>query len=312
MAKKVKLGTFNIENLFLRYKLLDNEKGSMHPKPIDWEKFREEGGTINYFGTSLPEFGPVSKASRKLTAKVITENDPDIIALQEVENLDALIQFNRVYLKNNYEYAMVIDGNDPRQIDVGILSKYPIKSFTTHRFDKREDGKPIFSRDCLIAEVQITKEKTLTILVNHFKSKIGGGEEKRKMQAERVLEILEERFGKSLNSEDFVIVGDLNDGNTSEDLKVIVKHKKLENVIERLNEDEQWTHYYKKGKSAEQLDYIIISPTLIEKNKNVLPEIERRGLGNDIDIYEGDRFNKKIEGKDGASDHCAVFITLNI
>lgn len=309
---QIKIGTFNIENLFLRYKLLEKQKGSRSAKPIDWENFKEEGGSILYFGVSLPQFGPISKASRKLTAKVIMENSPDILALQEVENLEALLQFNRVYLKKEYEYAMVVDGNDPRQIDVGILSKYPIKSFTSHRFDKRENGRPIFSRDCLVAELQVTKEKVITVLINHFKSKIGGGEEKRKVQAERVVEILKDRFGNSFVDGDFVVMGDLNDDNDSDDLKILVKNKKLENVIERLPEEERWTHYYKKGKSAEQLDYIIISPSLIEKNKNNLPVIERRGLGNDIDIYEGERFNEKISGKDGASDHCAVFFELDV
>jgi endonuclease/exonuclease/phosphatase family metal-dependent hydrolase len=309
---KIKIGTFNVENLFLRYKLLENQKGSMTKKPIDWDKFKEEGGTIHYFGTDLPNFGPISQSSRKLTAKVISENNPDILALQEVENLDALLQFNRDYLKKAFPFAMVIDGNDPRQIDVGILSKYPIKSFSTHRFDKRDDGKPIFSRDCLIAEIQITKRKIITVLVNHFKSKIGGGEEKRRVQANRVFEILKERFGSDLKGGDFVVVGDFNDHNNSEDLKVLVQNKKMKNVIEMLEKEEQWTHYYKKRTSAEQLDYIILSPTLKEKNKSVLPEIERRGLGNDIDIYKGERFDRNMSGRNGASDHCAVFINLTI
>lgn len=309
---KVKIGTFNVENLFLRYKLLKNERGSMRPKPINWEKFKEEGGSIHYFGTTLPEYGPVSKSSRKLTAKVITENAPDILAMQEVENLDALLQFNRTYLDNDYKYAMVIDGNDPRQIDVGVLSKYPIKSFSTHRFDKKSDGKPIFSRDCLIAEIEISKTKTLTLLINHFKSKIGGGGEKRKLQAQRVVDIIEDRFGKNMSDNNFVVLGDLNDGNNSIDLEVLIKNEKLENVLLRIDAAEQWTHYYKKEKKAEQLDYILISPSLKDKNKTNKPTIERRGLGNDIDIYSGTRFNEEISGKDGASDHCAIFITLEL
>jgi endonuclease/exonuclease/phosphatase family metal-dependent hydrolase len=309
---KIKIGTFNIENLFLRYKLLENEKGSMRPKPIDWEKFKEEGGTILYFGVSLPDVGPISKASRKLTAKVITANQPDVLALQEVENLEALLQFNRDYLKKGYPYAMVVDGNDPRQIDVGILSKFPIQSFSSHRFDKKENGMPVFSRDCLIAEIQVAKGKLLTVFVNHFKSKIGGGGEKRKLQADRVLEIAKERFGKTLTGGDFVIMGDLNDNYDSDDLKSLVQHKKLENVIMRLPEEERWTHYYKKDKAAEQLDYIILSPSLNEKNKKAKPFIERRGLGNDIDIYDGERFNASISGTEGASDHCAIFIELTL
>ena len=296
----------------MRYRLLDNQKGSSRRKPIDKQQFIEEGGSILFFGVSLPEYGPVSKSSRKLTASVILENEPDILALHELENLEALLQFNRLYLEKKYAYAMVVDGNDPRQIDVGILSKYPIHSFSTHRFDKNQDGRTLFSRDCLVATIQVTRQKTLTVLVNHFKSKIGGGEAKRKAQAERVSQILRERFGANYSGGDFVVVGDLNDNFDSPDLKPLVQHRNLENVVERLPEEERWTHYYKKGKAAEQLDYILLSPSLKEKNATALPYIERRGLGNDIDIYEGDRFNNRLSGKEGASDHCAVFMELTV
>ena len=32
----------------------------------------------------------------------------------------------------------------------------------------------------------------------------------------------------------------------------------------------------------------------------------------DIDYYEGERFDERVTGADGASDHCPVFIELHI
>ncbi|MDX1919207.1 MAG: endonuclease/exonuclease/phosphatase family protein [Candidatus Caenarcaniphilales bacterium] len=309
---KIKIGTFNTENLFLRYRLLDKERGSRGAKKIDFEDF-EKNGYINLLGWTIEDFGPVGMAARKLTAKVITQNDPDIIALQEVENLEALLQFNRKYLDNLYPFAMVIDGNDLRQIDVGLLSKYEIGCVRTHRFEP-EGSAPsarTFSRDCLEATVNLPEGKNLTFFVNHFKSKIGGGEEKRQVQSERVAEILKERFGESLEG-NFVVVGDLNNNYDAPELQSLLALDDLENVILRLPEDERWTHYYKKGKLAEQLDYILLSPDLKNKNIKEKPFIERRGLGSDIDFYDGERFDESLTGKDGASDHCAVFIELTI
>jgi len=62
-----------------------------------------------------------------LTAKAISETKADVIALQEVESLAALRRFRNDYLKRRgYDHVIVLDGNDPRFIDVAVMSKYPI------------------------------------------------------------------------------------------------------------------------------------------------------------------------------------------
>lgn len=311
--KSIKIGTFNMENLYNRYKLLDNEKGSRKKKAVDPEKFLKEGGHINMLGWSIDDYGPIGKSLRAATAEVILENRPDILAVQEVENLFALLAFNRRWLHNEYPYAMVIDGNDLRQIDVGILSKFPFVNLRTHQFEP-ENSPPterIFSRDCLEAEIGISPDTTLTMLVNHFKSKIDGGEEKRERQARRVAEILAERFGKSLSG-NFVVAGDFNSHNDAPELQPLLSLDRLENVVaKRLPEEEQWTYYFTKEKTAEQFDYLLISRMLSYKNPSVKPMIERRGLGTDVKHYKGERFSQ-VEGKQGASDHCAVFMTLMV
>jgi endonuclease/exonuclease/phosphatase family metal-dependent hydrolase len=311
----VRFGTFNAENLFLRYRLLDRERGSGFGKPIDRKEFLEGGGSILMLGTRLDDYGPVSKSLRKLTAKVITANEPAILALQEVENLEALKLFNRHFLANRYAYAIVIDGNDPRQIDVGLLSKYPIRAVSTHQYDP--PGSPVtqrtFSRDCLVAEIAITAKKVLTVFVNHFKSKIGGGAEKRERQARRVLQIARARFGTGLDGGDFIIAGDLNAHWDEPELKSLMGNRRLVNVLRDHVADpaEHWTHYYKKGKAAEALDHVLLSPSLAARNKAPKVTVERRGLGKDIDHYTGPRFSE-LTGKEGASDHCPIFVDLRI
>ncbi len=308
---KFRLGTFNIENLFNRYRLLENERGSRTKKPVDPEKFVEQGGHINMLGWSIDEFGPISKAARRATAKVITENAPDVLALQEVENLFALLAFNQTWLKNAYPYAMVIDGNDPRGIDVGVLSKFPLGAIHTHRFEP--EGSPptarTFSRDCLELEVMVTRAKPFRLYVNHFKSQIGGGEDRRKQQADRVVAIIKERYGTKMEG-NYAVLGDLNNSPDAPELKTLVRNKAMEDVIRtRVAPEEQWTHYYKKEKAAEQLDYILLSKSMAQSNPEAVPIIERRGLGTDIDFYDGPRFSQ-VTGAQGASDHCAVFIDL--
>ena len=59
---------------------------------------------------------------------VILSEDVDIIGLQEVENIGMLERlYNRVK-QNGYVAYDLIEGQDERGIDLGIISKFPIKS----------------------------------------------------------------------------------------------------------------------------------------------------------------------------------------
>ncbi|MFZ3060420.1 MAG: endonuclease/exonuclease/phosphatase family protein [Candidatus Methanoperedens sp.] len=299
----LKIGTFNVENLFLRYKFLGKE--------VDQSKYIKEGWRIEK--TALQIF---DEGQRKNTARVILENNPDVICLQEVENLATLKQFNSNYLNRKYPYAMLIDGNDPRQIDVGILSKLEIGEVRTHQFDKDEKG-PIFSRDCLEADILLDKKgnKSLTLFVNHLKSRLGGvpeTAEKRERQATRIAEIIHERFGSNVKNANFAVLGDFNDTPDAECLKPILGGSMVENVVARLPKNEQWTHYWEAKHEINQFDYILLSKALSKKNPKTLPKIERRGLANYAKAYNGPRFPGVGKRGTEASDHCAVFMEINI
>ncbi|MDD1702420.1 MAG: endonuclease/exonuclease/phosphatase family protein [Methanoregula sp.] len=301
---KFKLGTFNAENLFLRYKFNKN---------VDPEKFVDGNGRITDMGTSVA-FDPITDQQRKNTAQVILANDPDAVCLQEIENITILKQFNKTYLRGKYRYAMLIDANDPRQIDVGILSKYEIAHVRTHMFDKDKKG-DIFSRDCLEATVLDKKgAPLLTLFVNHLKSKVGKPEEtaaKRLRQVTRVAEIIAERYGSLADDAGFAIAGDFNDTPDSECLKPLMDQPWAENIVTRLPADERWTYSVSKNKN-EQIDYLLLSKSLAENNPDAKPVIERRGLRDKVTAYTGPRFPGV--GPDGteASDHCAVFIELDL
>lgn len=311
----IKIGTFNAENLFLRYKFRKTVGGSMGKKKVDISTFLKAGGDINMLSFG---FDAIDDKQRKNTAQVILENNPDVICLQEAENLETLKQFNSRYLKRMYPYAMLIDGNDPRLIDVGILSKLEIGGVRTHQFDKDKDEKAgkIFSRDCLEADIFLDKggSKKLTLFVNHLKSKIGEKaktDERRRRQAARIREIIVERFGSDVRKAGFIVLGDFNDTPDAECLKPLLGEPWIENAVARLPENEQWTHYWEGKHETNQFDYILLSEALSRKNPKALPKIERRGLADYAKAYEGERFLGVGPKGTEASDHCAVFIEIN-
>jgi endonuclease/exonuclease/phosphatase family metal-dependent hydrolase len=298
---KIKIGTFNAENLFMRYNF---------NKKADIRSFKEEGGHINMLKFALKNSKPIGKGQVKNTAKVVSANDPDVIGLQEIENMETVKQFDRIYLKHAYPYAMLIDGNDRRLIDVAILSKYPTGNVKTHQFDKDNNGDLVFSRDCLEVDINVDG-KVLTLFVNHFKSQYRDNPEKRRKQAERVAEIVTERFGNDLNG-DFVVLGDFNQSPDSETLQPLLSINRLENIVQTRIDDskEKWTEEF-KGKPS-QLDYILLSPSISERSQNEKPYLERRGLAKYVKSYKGPRFPGVGPKDTEASDHCAIFMDIEI
>jgi endonuclease/exonuclease/phosphatase family metal-dependent hydrolase len=302
MPTQITIATFNCENLFKRYKFSSKLAAEKKDDAV------ENGFIIDksIFETILPK-------ERTLTAQVIKATKADIICLQEVENLDTLKSFQSQFLKQ-YPYQYLIDGNDPRLIDVAVLSKIEANTLRTHQFDKKGNTK-IFSRDCLEIEYNINGT-VLTIFVNHFKSMLGGREQtnnRRKMQSERVAEIIKSKYGNNPENENFIVLGDLNDAMPSDGLNPLVSQPWLEDVIAtRLPKEEQWTHFYDKEKSVAQLDYLLVSKKLADANANAIPQIIRGGLPLNAKQFTGKRFDGIGKVHPSASDHCPIGITINI
>jgi endonuclease/exonuclease/phosphatase family metal-dependent hydrolase len=299
---KLTIATFNCENLFIRFKFGEKVKQSAIDNAVKNGFIKERG---------LFEF--IFEKERVLTAKAIKDTKADIIALQEVENLDTLKSFQSRFLKL-YPYQYLIDGNDPRFIDVSVLSKYEIKNLKTHQFDKSGSSK-IFSRDCLEIDLDF-KGAPLVLFINHFKSMLGGREQtmaRRKKQSERVVQIIKDRFGSKPGTENFVVMGDLNDYLPSTGLHPLVGQPWVENVVQtRLPDGEKWTHWYSSEKSVSQLDYLLLSKRLADNNANAVPVVVRKGLAKNCTQYIGPRYPDVGPNRPSASDHCPVAITLNV
>jgi len=163
--------------------------------------------------------------------------------------------------------VMVVEGNDGRGIDVGLLASadYPIKEIRTHVFDADRVG-PIFSRDCCEYHLDTPGGERLVVLVNHFKSKGYGdksdpiGAKRRARQARQVA-----RIYQGLRDEGFdyvAVLGDLNDDPASEALARLMSTD-LRDASEHADFD--WNHRfgtYGSGNEKDKIDYILMSPAL--------------------------------------------------
>lgn len=323
----VTVGTFNLRNLFSQF----NFKAK-----ID-EILRSDGGTLD--GDLKYEFGyadtlkirkyrgSLVKGKKEEETKKIAERikdmNVDVLAVQEVEDLDTIHQFNREYLgQRAYRYCVLVEGNDPRLIDVGVLSRLPLGGVTSwkHAVHPNDPTRAVFGRDLLEVEVlnSSRSRRLFKIFNNHLKSHfVGPGMERavgmqlnnqrRTRQAEMVAEIVKARTRPNSS---FIVLGDMNDPPSSLCLQPFVGDQELQltNALSNPKETRPpkpdtpppastaWTHRYKRsGQPAEYrlYDQIWLSPALATKQTEAW--INRRKL------HKGD-----------GSDHDPAWVKLRL
>src|SRR5687768_10749405 len=171
----------------------------------------------------------IKESAIENTARVIHEVNADIFCIIEAENRITVNRFNEIVIpkigSQQYNHVMLIDGNDIRGIDVGVMTRrsFDIESIVSHVDDFDSDGQ-VFSRDCPEFHIKTPSGNTILVLVNHFKSKGFGSQiendKKRKRQSIRVREIYDNRINQGFDY--IAIVGDLNDTPNRDPLKPLL------------------------------------------------------------------------------------------
>lgn len=316
---EIRVTSFNVENLFNRYAFLDVPWEDRH-----YEKFVQAVGLVSIAsreGDLVPY--PIADIQRNNTAQAILDAAPDVLAVQEIENIYTLRNFNQSYLDKYFDRMICIDGNDPRGIDVGFLLRKGLKAeilnIRTHIDEPSEKKKAIerksflgsgywvtgaiFSRDCLEVDLGVGG-KVLTFLVNHFKAQDGTKESvtRRSKQAQRVADIVAEAAGVGRIP---IVIGDLNVApKTDKSLESLLKNQFLKDPFPA----DTWTHYYVPQKKISRLDYILPHKSL----KVIGHDIVRKGLTTKCKQYTGERYPTVGPEHTEASDHCPTSVVLEI
>jgi len=245
------------------------------------------------------------------TGRVIREVNADVLVTVEVENRPTLERFNLQVLGAEfgaaYPHVMVIDGNDERGIDVGILSRFPIERIASHVDDRRANGAPVFSRDCPEYDVVLPSGERLLVLANHFKSKRNGddavSQAKRRDQAARAHVVAQAAMARS----PFVVVaGDLNDTPDSAPLAALFTDG-FRDVIEHPDYPTVRPGTYGTALARNKFDYLISAPELWAKVRHC--GIERRGS---YHPKLWTPFDTVKTAADEASDHQCVWMDVDL
>jgi len=261
----------------------------------------------------------INEVATRNTAQVVRDVAPDVLGVVECEGRNALLQFSESLLPavrgKSFAQAMLIDGNDNRGIDVGLLAteRHEIGWMKSHVDDRTSIGERIFSRDCPEYAIWTPSGAMVWVLVNHFKSKGYGNQDssdrKRWLQAETVRRIVE-RLGRE-GAELIAVMGDLNDTPDSETLAPLLRESGLKDIASHpafQGDDRPGT--YQRGSAREKIDYVLLSPALYGRVTG--GGIWRKGVWGLNKTPSWEVYPEMTSAYHAASDHALIWADVDV
>jgi len=300
-----------------KFAILRQNRGHLLKRPPNKPVEVVANGRDDWIGWVDLVLEQVNEEATRNTARVIKAVDADVLGVVEAENRPALVRFCRDVMPavdaTGYDHIMLIDGNDDRGIDVGLMTKkkFNIVSIASH-VDDEDDAGVIFSRDCAQFEIETAEGNKLIVLTNHFKSKGFGTQAssnaKRKRQATRVATI----YRQLRQSHKYIaIIGDFNDTPNSDAISPLFSQTGLKDISEWPGFDDGGRPgTFKNCAASNKIDYILLSPDLFAKA--TAGGIFRKGVwgGTHGTLFEHlPEITREVEA---ASDHAAIWAELDI
>lgn len=255
---------------------------------------------------------------------------PDMVAMQEVENVEVLKDLvSRPEIKSmGYKYAL-LPTNGHRSINPALLYRGDRVEVTDVRQAQKQvsikdaagssamfnpdgtaaDSGPLFSREPLIVDLTVKdgeKKADLTVIANHLISKFsprGLPTEPIRIEQAKYLNGLVRDLRSAHPEREVLVVGDLNDTPDSKSLKALVgtaKSPVLKNVIaDNVPKGEQYSYNY--GGQNDLIDHILATPNLAKR-------VEAAGVHHfNADTPANARWGTAAQG---ATDHDPPYATF--
>ncbi len=300
----IRLATYNLENLF------------------------DDQDDLSLSGSEEDLDDTKPAAHQKAVAQAMRRIDADIVALQEIESYDALIEFREKYAKDlGYTHVHSVDVGAERGIEQAVFSRFPIIHAETwpvmplegvepETIDGKPNdnaGKPLVSRRsplCVTIEVPAEKAPTpkegekakpyrLTLIIVHQKSGRGFNF-RREAESKGIIDIYK-RLGGDSGTPNIAILGDFNAGSDQKSVRMYLQA----GLIDATGTHDPGDPRFISHASNRDIDHILVSPGLnkeiVEGSAFVLgtPQLRRE---------EDWRTAKKPDGY--ASDHLPVVVDI--
>jgi endonuclease/exonuclease/phosphatase family metal-dependent hydrolase len=260
----------------------------------------------NYLDVGVGSRPAKSTESKAKIREAIRAVAPDVLALQEIGNTNALLEL-RESLKADgvhFPYWDHVWGFDTN-IYVATLSKFPIVARRPHT----NEGFLLYgrryrvSRGFVDVDIRVNGAYSFTLITAHLKSRRpvpqGDEAELREQEALLLREIIDQRLKQNPNL-NLIVLGDFNDVKDSQSTRAIIGRGKTAltdtRPAERNGDDQPnpiprfdprnitWTHYYGKEDTYSRIDYILISQGMAKewiKNETYVLALPNWGVASD-------------------------------
>ncbi|WP_298283960.1 endonuclease/exonuclease/phosphatase family protein [Novosphingobium sp.] len=299
--------------------LLRRNRGGLLRRPKTGGIVVDAKGRADWVGSLELRDEPVNEHAMRNTARVMSDLGADVLGVIEAESRPVLAAFNAEVLPavggSPFRHVMLIDGNDERGIDVGLMSRegFPIGALRSHVDDRLPNGQPVFSRDCAQFEITTPSGASLLVLVNHLKSKGYGGkaasDAKRKAQAERIAEIYRSHIANGVQN--IAIIGDLNDTPDSDPLSPLLQGTDLQDIFAHpAFDDGGYPGTYDLCNAGNKIDYMLLSPALFNRVQS--GGVFRKGMWPGSRPRRWEAYAEVTRPVEAGSDHAAIWADIDI
>lgn len=241
----------------------------------------------NYLLEPLGTRPAKSAASKAKIRESILAMRPDLLALQEMGDTNALLEL-RAALKTDgldYPFWEHVTGYDTN-IHVAVLSRFSFVSRQSHTNERFLLSGRRFrvSRGFADVTIRVNPQYTFTLMTAHLKSKraipTADEAELRQQEALRLREIVDAKLAADPDL-NLIVLGDLNDTRNSRPVKTLLgrgKRALLDTRPAERNGDDPpddnsrvaartitWTYFYGLEDAYSRIDYILVSPGMAKE-----------------------------------------------
>lgn len=304
------------------YVVMRKKAGALYLKGMNYSKELRSGELTDWNGWIKVQTTPIDPESTKHKAMVISEIDPDILVLQEVEDKMSLDEFNTLVLpKFNCEafpQSILIPASEGKGREQALLLKngYELESVKIHNLESTESAQ----EELLEYKIQTPKGEKIYLLSAYFAETVLDKEkafEIRKNQAYQVSSIYKMLQMQGKNN--IVITGTLNAPSYCNSLSPLLQETDLRDISKNktfnvdIDEGKDATYYrmgaYRMGVNIKQKDYLLLSPTLFTNVKT--SGLNRKGVWPEKRPNWG-IYSSMQNRNQAASEHPGVWCELTI
>lgn len=297
---------FNVLNM------IDHEDAM---KMDDGAKFVASG--YKYYAKPLAQLQGVSRVFNKYR--------PMLAFCVEIGSVKVMKDYDQEFLGNQYE-EFLIEGNDPRGVDVGLMLRkdlpLEVEVHSHKNLTNDESGNLVFSRDlpAYILREKGTAKPLMIIFGTHFKSQRSSngdsrGFKKRSLQAKAASLIIED-YEKEFPGVPIILTGDFNNdirrAPEFEPLKQMGMVDSFDLAKDTVEKNRRGTHFFfpREGNpSISQLDAILLNQVAAQKQMvkeaKVLSHIDPEG-----NAYPPPQSYQERETR--ASDHLPIMSIFDL